>query len=106
MADHDFLEEIKKTEAEAASRVEKAREQAQLQRQMARQQATELIEETYRVAGALRQKKMNEAQKQSRDLISGDSSSNDSAPIDVSQDIMTKTVVMLSERIVSLLEHR
>ena len=39
MADRDFLEEIKMTEQVAVSRVEIARENAQLQRQMARQES-------------------------------------------------------------------
>ena len=106
MVDRDFLEEIKHTEAEAASRIENAREEAQLQRQMARQQAGELIDGAYRKAGAIRQEKMKQAEKQYHDLVSGNSSSHHATPIRVPEDTMAKTAEMLAERIVSILEHR
>ena len=106
MPDRDFLEEVKKTEIEAESRLEKARQEAQLQRQMARQEAADILDEAYRAAGDLRLEKMKEAQEAYQRLISDTSSLNVQRPAEFSQDLKTDAAVRLAERILTLLEHR
>lgn len=105
MADRDFLEEIKMTEQEAVSRVEKARENAQLQRQMARQEAGGLLEKAYIEANAIRQKKMQEAEIRYRELTAGDSQYDANASW-LPEPLLADAAKIIAERIVALLEHR
>ncbi len=106
VTDHDFLDEIKKTETEAALRVEKAQEEAQLQRQMARQHASDIINEAYRSASAIRQEKVSEAEERYRELISDSTSLNVQKPDQVPDQLKAEAATVLAERIVSILEHR
>ncbi len=106
MTDHDFLEEVKKTETEAALRVDKAQEEAQLQRQMARQHASDIINEAYRSASAIRQEKVSEAEERYRELISDSTSLNVQKPDQVPGPLKAEAAAVLAERIVTLLEHR
>lgn len=106
MPDRDFLEEVKKTEIEAESRLEKARQEAQLQRQMARQEAADMVDEAYRAAGDLKLEKMKEAQKAYQRLISDTSSLNVQKPAEIPGHLKAEAAAKLAERILTLLEHR
>ena len=106
MADRDFLEEILGTEAEAASRIEKAREVAQLERQRVRQETSALIDNAYSEAASIRQKTLDEAESRYTELIS-DQSSVTVRPLEsLSEDELSRAADDIAERIVSLLEHR
>ncbi len=105
MADRDFLEEIKMTEQEAATRVEKARENAQLQRQMARQEAAELLDRAYLEATAIRQQTMQDAEARYRQLVA-DEKDHGEESFTISELLLADTAKIIAERIVTLLEHR
>ncbi|MFY9130130.1 MAG: hypothetical protein WBL60_06640 [Saccharofermentanales bacterium] len=106
MADRDFLEEILETEAEAASRIEKAREVAQLERQRVRQETSARIDNAYSEAASIRQKTLDEAESRYTELIS-DQSSVTVRPLEsLSEDELSRAADDIAERIVSLLEHR
>ncbi len=106
MADRDFLEEIMQTEAEAASRIEKARENAQQERQRARQEVSAEIERAYDEAASIRQKALDEAERRYAELVS-DHSSVSVRPLEsFSENELSAAAEDIAERIVSLLEHR
>lgn len=106
MADRDFLEEIIKTETEAAKRIEKAREIAQIERQLARQEASERIENAYSEAASIRQKALDEAERQYQKLVSDDSSITVLPIESLSEEDLSVATDAIAERIVSLLGHR
>lgn len=106
VADRDFLLEIKNAEAEAALRVDRAREESQLQRQKSRQTAAELIEEAYEEAGRIREATMEEAQERYRELVAEVSEDSPPAEEHVSEDALARTADIIAERIISILEHR
>lgn len=106
MADRDFLEEIKKTEAEAVSRIEKAREESQLKRQAARQEAVDMIDQAYQLAGRIRQEKLEEAQARYQDLVAGASSVHESGSSGLAGKLLDEAAATLAERIIAILEHR
>jgi vacuolar-type H+-ATPase subunit H len=106
VADRDFLEEIKETEARAVLLVEKAREEAQLTRQAARQQASDRVAGAYQLAASRRQEKMEEAQARYRDLVEGKSAAQISGSPEFPQSLLDQAAAALAERIIDLLEHR
>lgn len=106
MPDRDFLEEILQTEAEAASRIDKAREDAQSERQRVRQETSARVEGAYGEAASIRQKALDEAERRYAELVS-DHSSVSVRPLEsLSEDELNGAAVDIAERIVSLLEHR
>lgn len=105
MADRDFLEEILETEAEAASRIEKAREVAQLERQRVRQETSARIDNAYSEAASIRQKTLDEAESRYAELISDQTSVTVQPLESLSEDELNGAADDIAERIISLLEH-
>ncbi|MGI6157529.1 MAG: hypothetical protein ACOYH4_03515 [Saccharofermentanales bacterium] len=105
MTDRDFISDIKATEAEAASRIEAAREEAQQKRQETRRAVADRLDAAYQEADALRQTAMDDAERKYRALTK-ETSSDMSAASGISNEALDQTASILAERIVSLLEYR
>jgi len=106
LPDRDFLEEIIKTEAEAARRLQDVREKSQVERQLARQKANELIEKAYSEAASIRQNALDEAERTYSQIVSESLSDTELGHDALYEDKLSHAADELAERIVCLLEHR
>ncbi len=105
MADRDFLEEIIQAETEATSRIERARENAQMERDRVRQETSELIDNAYSEAASIRQNALDEAERRYAELVS-DQSSVSVRPLEsISEEELSEVADDIAERIVTLLGH-